>query len=69
MALIGNDFQPHMMQYTGHCSECSEKLPVGTMALASIKDGKVKKIVCSEACRQEFDARFWDEAAKRNRRK
>jgi len=37
--------------------------------LASVKKGKVKKAVCSEECRQEFDARVWQEFADLNEKR
>lgn len=69
MTLIGSDFVPHTIKYVKHCGECGYKMQVGYRALASIRDGKVKKIVCSEECRLEFDANFWAAAAARNSKK
>jgi len=67
--MIGSDFQPRVYPHVIRCSECGRKIAAGETALASIREGKVKKIVCSEDCRQEFDARFWAEAARKNARR
>lgn len=64
--MIGNDFKPKTYEKKVYCSECDGAIFPGDIALVSEKDGKVRKIVCSENCRQEFDARFWAEAAKKN---
>jgi predicted nucleic acid-binding Zn ribbon protein len=63
---IGSDFVTVFARQHRRCSECSKVILKGESYLASIKDGKVKKTVCSEECRLEFDARFWQNAAKRN---
>ena len=65
MALIGNDFISYTQKVTGRCSECGGTMLAGSKVLASIRHGKVQKRVCSERCRLEFDARFWDEVAQR----
>lgn len=57
--MIGSDFVPRVYPRTIRCSECGTKIPKNTEALVSIQNGVVKKIVCSEDCRQEFDYRFW----------
>jgi hypothetical protein len=41
----------------------------GQPILQSIKNGKVKKVVCSEKCRLDFDARIWQEIAARNEKR
>lgn len=69
MALIGNDFIGWTQLLASRCSECGKIMRVGSKVLASVRNGKVKKKVCGEDCRQEFDARFWDEAASKNRSK
>jgi len=51
------------------CSECGVGIPAGGDMLASVKKGKVKKAVCSEECRQEFDARVWQEFADLNEKR
>lgn len=56
-------FVESVTDYVRRCSECGEKIPKGNPALASIKNGKVRKVVCSENCRLEFDARFWENRA------
>jgi hypothetical protein len=67
--MIGNDFVPYLIKYARACGECDCKMPKGFTAMASIKDGKVKKIVCSETCRQEFDYRVWQAIAVKNARR
>jgi hypothetical protein len=69
MAHIGSDFIRKIYNRMIRCSECGLRIPAGEMVLVSMKKGKVKKIVCGEDCRQEFDARFWSEAAANGRRK
>jgi hypothetical protein len=53
--------------HRGKCSECNERYATGDTILASIRDGKVKKLVCSERCRLEFDNNFWQGVAFKNR--
>ena len=65
---IGNDFVPYSIAHVRRCGECGYKMQVGYRALASIREGKVKKIVCSEECRVDFDARFWQHVAFKNRK-
>lgn len=67
--MIGSDFEPKVYAKKVRCSECHAVIPIGSEALVSEKNGKVKKIVCSEDCRQEFDANFWAAAARANNRK
>ncbi len=68
MALIGSDFVRVISDRVRHCSQlnCGKRIKKGDTCLMSIRDGKVKKIVCSEDCRQDFDAEFWEGAAQRN---
>lgn len=67
--MIGNDFVPHAIKHPRTCSECNYKMQADYKALASIKGGKVRKVVCSEACRLEFDSRIWQQIASRNAKK
>lgn len=69
MNLIGSDFVPQTVKYVCNCSECGKTLSPGDTALVSIKKGKVRKRICSEECRLEFDARFWQAAALKRKRK
>lgn len=66
MTAIGSDFVAHIIKHPRTCSECSRWMPKGFVALASIKGGKVRKLVCCDDCRLEFDARFWDGVALNN---
>jgi hypothetical protein len=66
MSAIGSDFVSEVRDSKSACSECGRCIPKGTSALVSRKGGKVRKIVCSEDCRLEFDARFWAHAARVN---
>jgi hypothetical protein len=63
MALIGNDFVKWTQMCKSYCSECGRLMPKGSVVLVSMRKGKVMKKVCSEDCRLEFDARFWDQVA------
>jgi hypothetical protein len=67
--LIGNDFIPEIRENSVHCSECNKKIRKGELCLVSIKKGKVQKRVCGEDCRLDFDARFWEIAAKVNNKR
>jgi hypothetical protein len=67
--MIGSDFQPRVYPHKVRCSECDHVILAGETALVSVREGKVRKIVCGEDCRQEFDARFWAEAARKNARR
>jgi hypothetical protein len=58
-AMIGSDFVWIVNPYTRRCGECHKKVEKGERIMASIKGGKVKKYVCSEDCRLEFDNEFW----------
>jgi len=66
--MIGSDFITKTYDHVVRCSECGKKILKGEQALVSIRDGEVKKRVCSESCRLTFDDRFWRHAAKRNER-
>lgn len=61
--MIGSDFIEVKNPYTRHCGECGRKILKGEQILASIKNGEVKKYVCSEECRLEFDNRIWQQFA------
>jgi hypothetical protein len=66
--LIGSDFVRMVSDRARRCSQldCGKHIKKGDTFLASVRDGKIKKIVCSESCRQNFDAEFWAGAAERN---
>ena len=66
--LIGSDFVQQAAPRLVYCSECGKKIPAGEIALVSLRKGKVQKRVCSEDCRLEFDAAFWDNVATHNGR-
>jgi uncharacterized Fe-S center protein len=68
MALIGSDFVSVVQKRKTRCSECHADIPVGAIALESIKDGKCKKRVCSEKCRLDFDDAFWQSVAFKDKR-
>ena len=59
MSLIGNDFVEQPAPYSAVCGECRGSIQAGEISLVSIRNGVVKKRVCSEECRQTFDDRFW----------
>jgi hypothetical protein len=67
--MIGNDFISEPAPYKLRCSECAKVINPGETCLVSRKDGKVKKRICGEECRLEFDNRFWQAAARRNARR
>jgi len=69
MPLLGSDFVEMTSVVRRRCSECGQAISVGGAMLASIRGGKVKKVVCSEACRQDFDARVWQEIADLNEKR
>ena len=52
--MIGSDFTKMTSAVRRRCSECGREIPVGGDMLASVKNGKVKKVVCSEACRYDL---------------
>jgi hypothetical protein len=67
MMLIGNDFIERISPRDCVCSECGEFIRQGQTQKVSIRNGKVKKILCTkEDCRLEFDARIWDDIARKN---
>jgi hypothetical protein len=66
MALIGNDFIKRPATRSCYCSECGKKIRKGEPELVSIRRGKVRKRVCSEECRLEFDSAIWQEFADKN---
>lgn len=61
--LIGNNFTIQISNGKVRCSECGERVPKGLECLVSIQDGRVKKRVCSESCRLDFDDRYWQDRA------
>jgi hypothetical protein len=65
MALIGNDFITVTYPETVRCSECGKKITAGQPVLVSKKGGKVRKRICGEECRLTFDARVWEDFARR----
>lgn len=69
--MLGNDFTPAFATRKGRCSECGMRIMAGQPILhsRSKKDGKVRKTVCSEKCRLDFDARIWQEIADRNEKR
>jgi hypothetical protein len=68
VSAIGSDFVSAKASYKGWCSECERVIEKGADCLVSLKNGKVRKRVCGEACRINFDARFWQAVARRNER-
>jgi hypothetical protein len=67
--MLGSDFTKMTSVIRRLCSECGHVIPVGGDMLASVKGGKIKKAVCSEECRLEFDARVWQEIADINEKR
>ena len=61
MALIGSASSFVLRRYGKNlmCSECLKTIPAHTVSLVSWRHGRVVKRVCSEACRETFDDRFW----------
>ncbi|MCP4201889.1 MAG: hypothetical protein GY769_08145 [bacterium] len=64
MALIGSrsDFEYEFSGGATRCSEC--KTPIrkgGPCLVAKDKKGRVRKKVCSQECRAEFEDRIWQE--------
>jgi len=68
MALIGSDFVRQISDRPRRCSQLmfGKRIKKGDVCLMSIRNGKIMKVVCSEDCRQDFDAEFWEGAAQRN---
>lgn len=62
---IGSDFVPYALLSTRPCGECGGRMHKGDTVLASLRNGKPQKIVCSENCRLEFDNYFWQEVARK----
>jgi hypothetical protein len=67
--MLGNDFVEVIAARKGRCSECGGRIMVGQPILRSWKNGKTKKIVCSEKCRLDFDARVWQAIADKNEKR
>ena len=65
MALIGSPASFVYIQSgkSSQCSECLKTIPAHTIAIVSHRSGRVVKRVCSDACREVFDDRFWQERA------
>ena len=65
MALIGSSasFVLTRCGKASWCSECQKEIPAQSLALVSYRHGRVVKRVCSEACRETFDDRYWQERA------
>ena len=65
MALIGSpsSFKRHIRAYSSTCGECDKVWPAAHEWLVSRKGDRIFKWVCSEACRETFDDRFWQERA------
>lgn len=59
--MIGSarSFHTETCFYLCICSECSRKIERGDTCLVSRAGRRVHKRVCSEACRQTFDDRYW----------
>jgi hypothetical protein len=66
MALIGNDFITTTYLGKVRCSECGKVITAGQPVLVSQKNGKVRKRICGEECRLNFDARVWQQIARKN---
>lgn len=67
--MIGSDFQPYEMPYSARCQPCGKLMKKGETVLASIREGKVRKRVCSEDCAKTFDLEFWEGVADYNETK
>jgi hypothetical protein len=65
MPLLGSraSFVSEISKRKRKCSECGERIMLGQPFLISRRNGVVKKVLCSEKCRQDFDARYWDARA------
>lgn len=58
--MIGSDFIRVPNDKKGRvCSECYKKIRMFDECLISMRGGRIKKIVCSEDCRLEFDYRIY----------
>lgn len=67
--LLGSDFTPDPVRRHARCGECGKKMRRGEVSLVSVRDGKVRKRVCGENCRLEFDDRMWQGVADKRARK
>ncbi len=66
--MIGSDFVEHVSTRQRYCSECGVRIPAGIPAMVSIKNNRVRKVLClSEDCRVNFDDHFWQEVARQRR--
>jgi hypothetical protein len=63
--MIGSDFIKAHAPRGGQCGECGASIAPGATCLESRRGGKVRKRVCSETCRLDFDHRYWQERADR----
>ena len=65
MSFIGTrpDFEVEVLKLAASCSECHRKKGAGQTMLVSKRNGQVKKRVCSEECRQDFEDWYWQEIA------
>lgn len=61
--LIGSNFTTQISNGRLKCSECGERIERGQDCLVSIQNGRVKKRVCSDSCRLDFDDRYWQDRA------
>ena len=58
MTLIGSDFTEKTYGISKTCSECLRRFPPDHVWLVSIRNGRVRKRVCSEECRMKFDDEY-----------
>ncbi|MHA2046558.1 MAG: hypothetical protein ACW99G_17360 [Candidatus Thorarchaeota archaeon] len=56
--MIGSNFKWESNDKNRMCSECS-RVGLAQMLVSRDSYDRVRKVVCSEDCRQEFDARYW----------
>ena len=63
MTLLGSrgSFTYEFSRYSTRCSECHRQIARGSPCLVS-RDaaGGVRKKVCSQECREDFDAALWE---------
>lgn len=68
MALLGSrgSFEYEFSKHSSRCLECGRLIVRGGPCLVS-RDvaGRVRKRVCSQECREDFDADLWDAIAKK----
>ena len=57
--MIGSDFKAETVDRRTKCGECGKALRPGDASLVSRRLGRIRKRVCSEACRLRFDDRYW----------